>query len=63
MQLRCKRCCEKHEASGKDITLVYKNVHNANERFDNCDSVKVGENGEILGSGQNLFFKKMRIFL
>ena len=56
--LDVKDVVKKHEASGKDITLVYKNVHNANERFDNCDSVKVGENGEILGSGQNLFFKK-----
>lgn len=49
---------KKHEESGKDVTLVYKKVDNANERFDNCDSVKVGENGEILGIGQNLFFKK-----
>lgn len=48
----------KHEASGKDITLAYKKVSNANERFDNCDSVKVGDNGEILSIGQNLFFKK-----
>ncbi len=49
---------KKHEESRKDVTLVYKKVDNANERFDNCDSVKVGENGEILGIGQNLFFKK-----
>lgn len=47
-----------HEASGRDITLVYKNVDNANERFDNCDIVKLGENNEVVGIGQNLFFKK-----
>lgn len=47
-----------HEASGKDITLVYKKVKQANERFDNCDSVKLGRNGEVLGIGQNLFFKR-----
>lgn len=47
-----------HEASGRDITLVYKNVNNANERFDNCDVVKLGENNEVVGIGQNLFFKK-----
>lgn len=47
-----------HEASGRDITLVYKNVNNANERFDNCDVVKIGENNEVIGIGQNLFFKK-----
>lgn len=49
---------KKHEESGKDVTLVYKTVDNANSRFDNCDSVKLGENGEITGIGQNLFFKK-----
>lgn len=47
-----------HEASGKDITLVYKKVKQANERFDNCNSVKLGRNGEVLGIGQNLFFKR-----
>ncbi len=47
-----------HEESGRDITLVYKKVNNANERFDNCDSIKIGENNEVLGIGQNLFFKK-----
>lgn len=47
-----------HEESGRDITLVYKKVNNANERFDNCDSVKIDENNEVLGIGQNLFFKK-----
>lgn len=47
-----------HEASGKDITLVYKNVQEANEKFNSCDSVKIGENNEIVGIGQNLFFRK-----
>ena len=47
-----------HEASGKDITLVYKNVQQANEKFNSCDSVKIGENNEIIGIGQNLFFRK-----
>ena len=56
--LDIKDVVKQHEASGKDITLVYKNVHNANERFDNCDSVKIGEQGEILSIGQNLFFRK-----
>lgn len=47
-----------HEASGKDITLVYKNVQQANEKFNSCDSVKIGENNEIIGIGQNLSFRK-----
>ena len=33
--LDIKDVVKQHEASGKDITLVYKNVNNANERFDN----------------------------
>ena len=47
-----------HEASGKDVTLVYKKVQQANEKFDSCDSVKLGENNEVIGIGQNLFFRK-----
>lgn len=47
-----------HEASGKDITLVYKKVQQANEKFDSCDSIKLGENNEVIGIGQNLFFRK-----
>lgn len=47
---------EKHEASGKDITMVYKKVKNANEHFNHCSSVKIDENNRVIGIGQNLFF-------
>ncbi|MGF6907679.1 glucose-1-phosphate adenylyltransferase subunit GlgD [Fusobacterium sp. PH5-44] len=46
-----------HEKSGKEITVVYKNVNNASEKFDNCDCVKVNKNSEVEGVGQNLFFR------
>lgn len=46
-----------HEISGKEITVVYKNVSNASEKFDNCDCVKVNKHSEIEGIGQNLFFR------
>lgn len=49
---------EKHEASGKEITMVYKKVKNANERFNHCSSVKIDSNNRAIGIGQNLFFKE-----
>src|SRR3712207_7055969 len=47
---------EKHEASGKKITMVYKKVKDAHEHFNHCSSVKIDENNRVLGIGQNLFF-------
>lgn len=52
-----KKAIRAHEASQRDVTLIYKKVNSA-ERFDNCDSVKIGKDGEVTGIGQNLFFKK-----
>ena len=49
---------EKHEASGREITMVYKKVKNANEHFNHCSSVKIDENDRVIGIGQNLFFKE-----
>ena len=49
---------EKHEASGKEITMVYKKVKKANEHFNHCSSVKIDENNHVIGIGQNLFFKE-----
>jgi len=46
-----------HELSEKEITVVYKKVINANEKFDNCDCVKIGKDSEVKGIGQNLFFR------
>ncbi|AYV95065.1 glucose-1-phosphate adenylyltransferase subunit GlgD [Fusobacterium necrophorum subsp. funduliforme] len=47
---------EKHEASGKEITMVYKKVKDAHEHFNHCSSVKIDEKNRVLGIGQNLFF-------
>lgn len=47
---------EKHENSGKEITMVYKKVKKANEHFNHCSSVKIDENNCVIGIGQNLFF-------
>lgn len=47
---------ENHEASGKEVTMVYKKVKNANERFNHCSSVKIDDHDRVIGIGQNLFF-------
>lgn len=56
--LDIKDIINKHEESGRDVTMVYKKVRNSAERFDNCDSVKISDNNEVIGIGQNLFFKR-----
>ncbi|GLI57177.1 glucose-1-phosphate adenylyltransferase subunit GlgD [Propionigenium maris DSM 9537] len=47
-----------HEESGADITMAYKTVDNADIAFENCDTVKVGEDNNIIGIGKNLHFRK-----
>jgi len=48
----------KHEESKKEVTAVYKKVDNANEKFDNCDCIRIDKNGEVDNIGKNLFFRK-----
>ena len=47
-----------HEKSGADITMAYKSVEDADVSFENCDTLKLDEKGNILGIGKNLHFKK-----
>lgn len=47
-----------HKKSGSDVTIVYKDVNDSADRFNDCDSVKLDKNGNITNIGQNLFFKK-----
>ena len=48
-----------HVKSGKEVTLVYKHTNEANEKFINCDSVKVDkENSLIQSFGINSGTKK-----
>ncbi|MBQ6820113.1 MAG: glucose-1-phosphate adenylyltransferase subunit GlgD [Clostridium sp.] len=42
-----------HINSGKDITIVYKEVDNANKRFINCSTVNI-EDGKIVSIGENM---------
>ena len=43
-----------HIASGADITVVYSHMHDTDEEFINCDAVRVGVNGNIIGFKTNL---------
>lgn len=38
---------EKHEASGADITVLYKSVDNANEKFIDCNNLTITKNKKI----------------
>jgi len=49
---------KKHEESKKEVTAVYKKVENANEKFDNCDCIRIDKKGEVNNIGKNLFFRK-----
>lgn len=53
-----KEVIEAHEASGREITMVYKKVQDAHERFNHCSSVKIDPNNRVVGIGKNLFFQK-----
>lgn len=39
---------DSHIKSGKEVTLVYKHVGDANKRFINCDAVKVNKEFEVI---------------
>lgn len=43
-----------HINSGNDITIVYKNVENANKRFSRCKTVNVDEDNRVISIGENI---------
>ncbi|MGG7179450.1 glucose-1-phosphate adenylyltransferase subunit GlgD [Clostridium paraputrificum] len=45
---------EKHKASKNDITIIYKNINNADKGFIDCDVLNINENGRVLSVGQNI---------
>ena len=59
---------EYHEASGADITLVYKPIENAESNFLNCDTIKTGKDSRVVNVSKNIGIEKkanicMEIFL
>ncbi|WP_320046278.1 glucose-1-phosphate adenylyltransferase subunit GlgD [uncultured Ilyobacter sp.] len=53
-----KKFIKEHEESGADISVVYKNVKNADVSFYGCDTLNLNEDGYVEGIGKNLHFKK-----
>lgn len=49
-----KSIIKNHKKSGNDITVVYKNVENANEDFLNCFTLNLNDDNQVLGIGNNL---------
>lgn len=47
-----------HEESGADLTMAYKEVDNADEAFEHCDTVQVDEKGNVVSIGKNMQFKR-----
>lgn len=43
-----------HIESGNDITIVYKNVDNANESFIKCETVNINEDNRVISIGENI---------
>ena len=56
--LNLKDMINAHEKSNADLTIAYKTVDNADDAFENCDTLKIDENKNIVGVGKNLHFKK-----
>ena len=43
-----------HIKSGKDITVVYKNVNNANRDFIDCQTININEENKVISIGENI---------
>lgn len=43
-----------HMESGNDITIVYKNVDNANKSFIKCETVYINEDNRVISIGENI---------
>ena len=54
-----RKVLDAHIKSGKDVTLVYKHANDANERFINCDTIKVDKDTSLVTTfGTNAGKKK-----
>ena len=45
---------KEHKKSNNDITVIYKNINNADKEFTDCDVLNIDKNGRILSVGQNI---------
>lgn len=45
---------QQHKDSGNEITLIYKNINNANTEFIECDILNIDDQGKVLSVGENI---------
>lgn len=47
-----------HKESGADITIIYKQMENNHQKFLNCDTLNINEEGRVLSIGRNTGISK-----
>lgn len=45
---------EAHKNSGKDVTIVFKNVKEPQSSFENCNVLNIGDLGDVISIGENI---------
>lgn len=45
---------EYHKSTGKDVTMVYKKVNNADESFGDCGVLNIDDTGSVISVGENI---------
>ena len=48
-----KKAIEEHISSNNDITVIYKNINNSDDKFKNCQMIKKDTNGRIVAIRKN----------
>jgi len=43
-----------HKDSGADITILYKKIKDEKDKFINCDTLNINENGRVISIGKNI---------
>ncbi|MDS0528487.1 glucose-1-phosphate adenylyltransferase subunit GlgD [Clostridium sp. SHJSY1] len=49
-----KKVLEEHKKSGNDITMIYKNINNADKYFIGCNVLNINENRKLVSVGENI---------
>lgn len=49
-----KELAYRHKKEKNDVTIVYKNIDNANEKCIDCDVLNINENNRVLSVGENI---------
>ena len=49
-----KEVVEYHKSTGKDVTMIYKKVTNADEAFGDCGVLNIDDTGSVISVGENI---------